>query len=92
MSKNKTIFGHVHVHANNACKYDANGKYFFYVPDTGCRMPGRASQKTGHAVFRSSRGRISYPASNDAGVVPPSLCCWPTERGIWSAMESSSQL
>lgn len=59
---------------------------------TGYRMPERASQKTGHAVFRSSRGRISYPASNDAGVVPPSLCCWPTERGIWSAMESSSQL
>lgn len=58
---------------------------------TGYRMPERASQKTGHAVFRSSRGRISYPASNDAGVVPPSLCCWP-QRGIWSAMESSSQL
>lgn len=37
MSKNKTIFGHVHVHANNACKYDANGNIFFYVPDTGCQ-------------------------------------------------------
>lgn len=35
MSKNKTIFGHVHVHANNACKYDANGNIFFTyrIPD-----------------------------------------------------------
>lgn len=39
MSKNKTIFGHVHVHANNACKYDANGNIFFTyrIPDAGCQ-------------------------------------------------------
>lgn len=89
MSKNKTIFGHVHVHANNACKNYANGNIFFL--HTGYRMPGCAAiKKTGDPVFRSSRGRISYPASYDAAVFSSSQCCWPTEWGIWSAMESSS--
>lgn len=90
MSKNKTIFGHVHVHANNTCKYYANGNIFYLR--TGYRMPGCAAQKNWTPCFRSSRGRISYPASSDAAVFTSSLCCWSTEWGIWSAMESSSQL
>lgn len=49
MSKNKTIFGHVHVHANNTCKYYANGNIVYLR--TEYRMPGCAAQKTGHPVF-----------------------------------------
>lgn len=90
MSKNKTIFGHVHVHANNTCKYYANGNIVYLR--TEYRMPGCAAQKNWTPCFRSSRGRISYPASSDAAVFTSSLCCWSTEWGIWSAMESSSQL
>lgn len=64
--------------------------YFIYVPNTGC--PDALHKKPGHPVFRSSRGRISYPASSDAVVFIFSLCCWSAQWGVWSAMESSSQL
>lgn len=43
MSKNKTIFGNVHVHANNTCKYYANGNIVYLR--TEYRMPGCAAQK-----------------------------------------------